>query len=89
MMNINSINFYINFCVITANLKTSSNKVAIIVPYTVDTGSDGNIMPLYTQKVLTGATKRVAGSNKKYKYPTKMYNHTTITQLGICKANKK
>ena len=27
--------------------KTSSNQARIIVPYNVDTGSDGNIMPLY------------------------------------------
>ena len=30
----------------------SSNKVIITVPYEVDMGSDGNIMPLYIYKML-------------------------------------
>ena len=40
MVNINSVNFYANHSIITANLKTSSNKVIITVPYKVNTGSD-------------------------------------------------
>ena len=50
MVNINSINFYNNHSVITANLKTSLNKVVITVPYKVDAGSDGNIIPLHIYK---------------------------------------
>ena len=45
-VNINSVNFNSNHSAIIANLKTSSNKTAIMVPYKVDTGSDGNIIPL-------------------------------------------
>ena len=41
-----------NCSVITANLKTFANKSGIIVPYKVDTGSDGNIMPLHIYKKL-------------------------------------
>ena len=39
MVNINSINLICNHSAIIANLKTSSNKVAIMVPYKVDMGS--------------------------------------------------
>ena len=52
MVNINSVHFHANNSVITANLKTSSNKAIITVPYQIDTGSDGNIMPLYIYKKL-------------------------------------
>ena len=51
-VNINFIIFNSKQLVITANLKISSSKVSIIVPYTIDTGSDGNIMPLHLYKTL-------------------------------------
>ena len=38
MVNINSINFNSNHSTIIANLKTSSNKATIMVPYEVDAG---------------------------------------------------
>ena len=44
MVNINSVNFNSNHSTMIANLKTSSNKANIMVPYKVDKGSDGNIM---------------------------------------------
>ena len=46
-VNINLINFNKNCLVITANLKTLANKNSVIVPYKVDAGSDGNILPLH------------------------------------------
>ena len=43
MVNINFVYFNNKHLVITGNLKkTSSNQASIIVPYKVDTGSDGN-----------------------------------------------
>ena len=36
----------------TSDLKTSSNQVRIIIPYKVDTGSDGNVMHLHIYKEL-------------------------------------
>ena len=51
MVNINSINFNSKCSVVTANLKTS-HQLRIIVPYKVDTGSDGNIRPLHIYKKL-------------------------------------
>ena len=52
MMNVKSIIFNRKQSIITANLKTSSNQVSIIVPYKVDTGSYGNVMPLHLYKRL-------------------------------------
>ena len=55
MVNINLVSFNSNHSVIIANLKTSSNKATIVVPYKVDMGSDGNIMPfnIFTKLFLT------------------------------------
>ena len=50
--NINSVHLNKNHLVITARLKTSANKNSVIVPYKLDTGSDGNIMPLHMYKTL-------------------------------------
>ena len=52
MVNINSVRFNWNHSAILANLKTSSNKFTIMVPYKVDTESDGNIMPFHIYKKL-------------------------------------
>ena len=58
-VNIHSINFNSKHSVVAANLKTSSNQARITVPHKVDTGSNGNIMPLYLyKKVFPRATKK-------------------------------
>ena len=46
-VNINSVNFNSKCSVITSNLKTSSDQARVIIPYKVDIGSDGNIIPLH------------------------------------------
>ena len=68
-----------------------------MVPYKIDTGSDGSIMPWYIFKKLcmrvTGA-KLQKKTIKKY-IKLKTYNKSVITQLGTCavvinyKDNKK
>ena len=50
MVNINSVYFNNKHSVIAANLKASSNQASIILTYKVDTGSNGNIMPLHIHK---------------------------------------
>ena len=42
VVNINSVRFNSNHSAILTNLKTSSNKVTLMLPYKVDTGRDGN-----------------------------------------------
>ena len=49
-VNINVINFNNNCWVIVVNLTTLANKSSAIVPYKVDKGSGGNIIPLHTYK---------------------------------------
>ena len=67
-----------------------------MVPYKIDTGSDGNIMPLHMYKKLFPNITNVQLSTTKNKNVLlKTYNKTTITQLGMCtvivehKNNKK
>ena len=52
MVNMNSKKLNSNHSTIIADLKTSSNKVIIMVPYKVDMGSEGNIMSLYIYRKL-------------------------------------
>ena len=51
-MSINSIQFNKNHFVLSANLKLSAGQRTIIVPYKIDTGSNGNIMPLHVYRKL-------------------------------------
>ena len=51
-VNINLIYFNKNYSVKTAKLKTSAGINNIIVPYKVDTGSNGNIIPLHKYQKL-------------------------------------
>ena len=85
MVNINSINFNSKYSIIAANVKeTSSGQDRIIVPYKVDTDSDGNIMPLHIyQKIFTGATKEYIAATKDENIKLKMqqYNNKTTGQM--------
>ena len=65
MENLNSIRFNSNCSTIIANLKPSSNKVTISVPYKVDMGSNRNIMPFYIyKKIFPRATVEQLGETK-------------------------
>ena len=54
-VNINSITFNSKCWAIAANFKMVSNQVGVIISYKVDTGSDGNTMPLHLYKVIPRA----------------------------------
>ena len=83
-VNINSINSNGKHLVITPNLKSSSNQVRIIVPYKVDRGSDGNIIPLQIyKKLFLRATKEQLVKTRNKNIQLKTYNRTTIIQIGI------
>ena len=83
LVNMNSVHFDKNCSVIRAKLKMSAGINNVIVPYKVDTGSDGNIMSLYIYKNIF---MRVTGDQlvaiKSESMQLKMYNKTTKTQLG-------
>ena len=80
MVNINPINCNSNHSTIKANLKTSSNKTTIMVPYKVDMDSDGNIMPfnIFTNLFPGTTMDQLAATKDATKLKT--YNCTTITQ---------
>ena len=70
----------------TANLKTSVGKNSISVPYKIDLGSDGNIMPLHIfKKLFSGVTNEQLAETINKCILIKTYNKTTITQLGTFK----
>ena len=50
LVSINSIQFNKNQSILTANLKISTDQSNIMVPYKIDTGSNGNIVPLHMYK---------------------------------------
>ena len=52
MVDINFISFNSKQSIIVAKLKTSSNQNCTIIPYTIDTGSDGNKLPVYIFNIL-------------------------------------
>ena len=70
--------------------------IQITIPYKIDTGSDGNIMPWYIfKKLFPRVTEAELTKNIKNHIKLKIYNKTVINQLGMCvviinyKDNKK
>ena len=51
-MSIDSVHLNQNWLVITAHLETHAGESIVEVPYKIDTGSEGNIMPLCIFKKL-------------------------------------
>ena len=84
LVNINSIHFNKNYSVIIAHLKTSTDKNSVIVPYEVDTSSDGNIMPLHTyQKLFPRITNEQLAATQNKSIQLKMYNKTTLNWVYV------
>ena len=66
LVNINSIHFNKNCLEITAKFKMLAGINNLIVPNEVDTGSNGNIMPLHIyKKIISKNNQSAIGSNKK------------------------
>ena len=53
-VSINSVYLNNKWSLITADLETQVSKNTIKIPYKIDTGSEGNLMPLYLFKRLCG-----------------------------------
>ena len=75
-------------------MHAGDNKV--IIPYKIDTGSDGNIMPWYIfKKLFPRRTEAELAKSIKNHIKLKTYNKKVIAQLGTCiiiinyKDNKK
>ena len=67
-VSINSIFWNNKWSLIMANLKTMAGNNSITIPYKIDTGSEGNLMPLYIYKniVQTGSKTTFKKVNKKH-----------------------
>ena len=82
-ININSITFNSKCSVITANLNTSSSQATLLVPYKVDTGSQGNIMPFHIfSKLFPMSTKEELAPMNIDNITLRAYNSTTVTELA-------
>ena len=84
LVNINSIHFNKNCSVITAKLKTSAGINNVRESYKVDTGSDGNIMPLHIYKKLfprITSEQLEATKNKSVQLKTYNKNNNSIRYM--------
>ena len=74
-----------NCLLITAHLEMQVGKTIIEVPYKIDTGSEGNLIPLYIlKKLFKDMPEEQLKCSIKSNIKLKTYNGTHITQLGIC-----
>ena len=62
--------------------KISSNKVSVVISYKVDTGSDGNIMPLHLYKKLFPQATKEQLTATKIKHPIKQVQQNNIYTTG-------
>ena len=89
-VSINSVYLNNKWSLITAQLEMQVSENTVKIPYKIDTGSEGNLMPLYIFKKLCSnrsveQLKRSMTNNIKLK----TYNGTQIEQLGMCMATIK
>ena len=96
MVSINSVYMIKNQSMLTAKLDTYTGDNKITIPYKIDTGSDGNIMPWYIfKKLFPRVTEAELAKTIKNHIKLKTYNKTVIVQVGMCmviinyKDNKK
>ena len=84
-MSINSIYLNRNQSLITAHLKMQVGKTTTEIPYKIDTGSEGNIMPLHIfKKLFKNMPEEQLKGSMKSNIKLKVYKSTYITQLGTC-----
>ena len=85
MVIINSLYLNRNCSIITAHLIMQVGKTTIEIPYKIDTGSEGNLMPLYIfKKLFRNMSKEQLKGSIKSNVKLRTYNRTHITQLDTC-----
>ena len=82
MVNINSMSFTSNHSTLLSKLKTSSKQATMTVPYKINMGCGGNIMPFNIFKKLFPNTTEDRLVATKDTTMLRTYKSTTITQLG-------
>ena len=70
-------------CRIRCNLKTNFGTKSCLNPCMVDTGVDGNLLPIGVYKCLGGNVHKLAKSIDRYMRCVS-YNNTEIKQYGVC-----
>ena len=84
-VSINSVHMNRNWSMLTAKLEMCAGNNKLTVPYKIDTGSDGNIMPWSIfKKLFPRVTEAKLEKIIKKHIKLKTYNKTVITQLGTC-----
>ena len=85
IVSINSLYINRKWSSIMVKLEMQAGKTALEIPYKIDTGNEGNIMPLYIfQKLFANINKDQLKRLVKGNIKLKMYNGMHITQLGTC-----
>ena len=88
-VSINSIYLNRNQSLITSHLKMQVGKTATDIPYKIDTGSEGNIMPLYIfQKLFKNARGIAKGLHKKQHKVKNIQWNTYNTTRHMCSHNQ-
>ena len=68
-----------------ANLETQVGETALEIPYKINTGSEGNLMPQYIfQKLFKNMSEEQLKRLVKGNIKLKTYNGMHIMQLGTC-----
>ena len=85
IVSINSVYLNRNWSLITAQLEMQAGETTLEIQYKIDTGIEGNLMPLYIFKRLSKnmLVEQLKGSIKS-NVKLKTYNGRHITQLGTC-----
>ena len=70
---------------IMAKLEMQAGRTVLEIPYKIDTGSEGNIMPLYIfRKLFASISKDQLKRSVEGNIKLKTYNGMHIMQLGTC-----
>ena len=84
-MSVNSLYLNRKWSLIMAHLEMQLGKTALEIPYKINTGSQGNLMPLYIfQKLFKNMSEEQLKRSVKGNIKLKTYNGMHIMQLGMC-----
>ena len=84
-VSIDSVHVNKNWSLLMEELEMHAGDNKIIVPYKLDMGSEGNIMPWHIfKRLFKNITEAELKKTVKGHTILKMYNNTVITQLGTC-----
>ena len=84
-VSINSVHLNKTWSLLMAKLEMQSGRNTIVIPYKIDMGSEGNIMPLFIfKKLFKNVTEEQLWKSIKGHIWLRTHSKTNITQLGMC-----